>query len=183
MKNIRNKAPRPATKAVAFASAAAVAATLGLAACGSTAPTSSDDGSTTTTDRPATTDAPASNGSTVSKYNLTQAWVGTDDDTMTYYFQGAKKETGAALVFHTGSNTYERWAGKMETPASNQVSIVDENTGKTFGFTIEEIDADGTIAIKMDDGTEARLSPMSIEEVGNVLDEVSTYASEAGKTD
>jgi hypothetical protein len=62
------------------------------------------------------------------------------------------------------------------------VSIVDENTGKTFGFTIEEIDADGTIAIKMDDGTEARLSPMSIEEVGNVLDEVSTYASEANKT-
>lgn len=164
------------TRTTAIIASTMLATTLGLAACGG----AQSDAGANSSDATASSSQTNSNGSTVSRYNLEKVWVGMGEDTMTYYFQGAKMQNGAILVYHTNDETYECWIGKIDSTNGSQIKIVDEESGKTFGFTIVSTDDDGNITIKTDNGTELSLSPSPIDEVGSMLDDVSTYAKKIG---
>lgn len=165
-------------KAMAIIASAALSASLGLAACGSASSATSS--TTSSTESTTSVASAAKEGSTAAKYSFARAWVGMSGNAVMYYYEDAAQQTGAVLIYHQDASTYEQWIGRMTTSAEGQVTITDTESNTTISFAITSANDDGTITIKIGDGTEASLSPYSIDEVGSVLDNISAYATKAG---
>ncbi|MDO4805937.1 MAG: hypothetical protein Q4A07_01680 [Coriobacteriales bacterium] len=167
-------------KTLTIVASMALAAALALTACGGSSPkdekspAASASGSSESETVPAKVEE---TDPTIVNYDLKDIWIGVDGKAMMYYYRGADQKSGAFLIYHTDDNTYERYLGKMETPTENQVRITDDESGKSFAFEIESTDDDGTITIRFEDGKTTRLSPSTIDEIGNMLDSIDTYAT------
>lgn len=169
----------------AVAASAALVATLGLAACGGGGAAQSSSSAS----EPASSAAQQSSASaqstaqvsSVDAYDLTSAWIGMGDDSMTYYFESSDQQTGAVLIYYTGDSTYERWIGVLEVMDGDQRQITDVESGEMLAFSLTENAKDDILEFETADGFKADLSPSTIEEVGGVLDEVSSYATKVGE--
>lgn len=120
-------------------------------------------------------------GTSAAEYNLASAWVGMpDDDSMAYYYESADQASGAVLVYHVGTNSFERWLGVMEDAGNGKKTITDADTGDSITFSVSPMagDDDGGIEFKADNGIKTGMSTSSIHEVGSVLDEISAYATQ-----
>ena len=149
------------TKFIAIAAAAALAAMLGLSACGGQASSSA-----------------ASSSATPSAEELIISWQGAlTDGTLVDFISSDDGANGGLVLTKDANQEPKRWLGAMTTTADGKSTITDDTTKETINFTLTGMTEDGAVTIEVEGYGKGAIVPMTAADWARVAE-----AEELAKT-